>query len=84
MTLPPQCVGRLVGFSSDRGAFGGPSARRGTGTLLDLRGSIPAFIHISDEKLHDVKVLGLLIIEAGTFYIMDLLDFERLGTSPNL
>jgi len=51
-------------------------------TLLDLRGSIPTFIHISDGKLHDVNVLDLLIIEAGAFYIMDrgYLDFERLYT----
>ena len=34
-------------------------------TLLDLRGSIPAFIHISAGKLHDVHVLDLLIIETG-------------------
>ena len=49
-------------------------------TLLDLRGSIPTFIHICDGKLHDVNVLDLLIIEAGAFYIMDrgYLDFERL------
>ena len=49
-------------------------------TLLDLRGSIPTFIHISDGKLHDVNVLDLLVIEAGAFYIMDrgYLDFERL------
>jgi hypothetical protein len=49
-------------------------------TLLDLRGSIPTFIHISDGKLHDVNVLDLIIIEAGAFYIMDrgYLDFERL------
>jgi hypothetical protein len=49
-------------------------------TLLDLRGSIPTFIHISDGKLHDVNVLDLMIIEAGAFYIMDrgYLDFERL------
>ena len=49
-------------------------------TLLDLRGSIPAFIHISDGKLHDVNVLDLLLIEAGSYYIMDrgYLDFERL------
>jgi hypothetical protein len=49
-------------------------------TLLDLRGSIPSFIHISDGKLHDVNVLDLMIIEAGAFYIMDrgYLDFERL------
>ena len=49
-------------------------------TLLDLRGAIPAFIHISDGKLHDVNVLDLLPIEAGSFYVMDrgYLDFERL------
>jgi hypothetical protein len=51
-------------------------------TLLDLRGSIPTFIHTSDGKLHDVNVLDLIIIEAGAFYIMDrgYLDFERLYT----
>ena len=49
-------------------------------TLLDLRGHIPAFIHISDGKLHDVNVLDLLLPEAGAFYIMDrgYLDFARL------
>jgi len=49
-------------------------------TLLDLRGPIPSFIHISDGKLHDVKVLDLFIPEAGAFYVMDraYLDFERL------
>ena len=49
-------------------------------TLLDLRGSIPIFIHVSDGTLHDVNVLDVLIIEAGAFYIMDrgYLDFERL------
>ena len=49
-------------------------------TLLDLRGPIPAFIHISDGKLHDVNVLDLLLPEAGAFYIMDrgYLDFARL------
>jgi Transposase DDE domain len=40
-------------------------------TLLDLRGAIPAFIHISDGKLHDVNVLDILLVEAGCFYIMD-------------
>jgi len=51
-------------------------------TLLDLRGAIPAFIHISNGKLHDVKVLDLLPMEAGAFYVMDrgYLDFERLYT----
>jgi hypothetical protein len=49
-------------------------------TLLDLRGNIPTFIHISDGKLHDVNVLDQLLPEAGTFYIMDrgYLDFARL------
>ena len=51
-------------------------------TLLDLRGAIPAFIHISDGKLHDVNVLDMLTLEAGAFYVMDrgYLDFERLYT----
>lgn len=51
-------------------------------TLLDLRGNIPSFIHISDGKLHDVNVLDVLIPEAGSFYIMDkgYLDFSRLHT----
>jgi hypothetical protein len=51
-------------------------------TLLDLRGAIPTFIHISDGKLHDVNVLDLLVAEPGAFYVMDrgYLDFERLYT----
>ena len=40
-------------------------------TLLDLRGAIPAFIHISDGKMHDVHVLDILPIEANAFYVMD-------------
>jgi Domain of unknown function (DUF4372)/Transposase DDE domain len=49
-------------------------------TLLDLRGAIPAFIHISDGKLHDVNVLDLLAFEPGAFYVMDrgYVDFARL------
>src|SRR4249920_3885319 len=49
-------------------------------TLLDLRGSIPAFIHVSHGKLHDVNVLDILPVEAGAFYVMDrgYVDFERL------
>jgi len=49
-------------------------------TLLDVRGAIPAFIHISDGKLHDVNVLDLLMPEPGAFYVMDrgYLDFARL------
>jgi Domain of unknown function (DUF4372)/Transposase DDE domain len=49
-------------------------------TLIDLRGNIPSFIHISDGKLHDVNVLDVLRPEPGAFYVMDrgYLDFERL------
>jgi Domain of unknown function (DUF4372)/Transposase DDE domain len=49
-------------------------------TLLDLRGNIPAFIHISDGKTHEVNVLDMLTFEAGAFYVMDrgYLDFTRL------
>ncbi len=49
-------------------------------TLLDLRGNIPSFIHISDGKMGDVNVLDMLPIEAGAFYVMDrgYLDFGRL------
>lgn len=49
-------------------------------TLLDLRGSIPSFIQITEGKVHDVNVLDDLIPEPGSFYILDrgYLDFERL------
>lgn len=49
-------------------------------TLLDLRGNIPAFIHISEGKRHDVNVLDLMPFEPGAFYVMDrgYLSFERL------
>jgi hypothetical protein len=49
-------------------------------TLLDLRGAIPSFIHISDGKMGDVNVLDILPVEAGAFYIMDrgYVDFTRL------
>ena len=49
-------------------------------TLLDLRGNIPSFIHISDGKVGDVNVLDMLVPEAGAFYIMDrgYVDFGRL------
>ena len=49
-------------------------------TLLDLHGNIPAFLHISDGKLHDVHVLDRIPIEPGAYYVMDrgYLDFERL------
>lgn len=49
-------------------------------TLLDLRGNIPSFIHISDGKMHDVHALDMLMPEAGAIYIMDrgYVDFSRL------
>ena len=49
-------------------------------TLLDLRGPIPSFIDITDGKFADVKILDILIPEAGSFYIIDrgYLDFARL------
>jgi hypothetical protein len=51
-------------------------------TLLDLRGNIPTFIHITDGKVHDVNVLDILVTEPGSFYVMDrgYLDFSRLYT----
>ncbi len=49
-------------------------------TLLDVRGSIPTFIEVSDGKVHDVNILDQIVPEAGSFYVMDrgYLDFERL------
>jgi hypothetical protein len=49
-------------------------------TLLDLRGSIPSFVHVSHGKMHDVNVLDHLPIEPGAFYVMDrgYVDFARL------
>ena len=49
-------------------------------TLLDLRGAIPAFLHISSGRLHDVNALDMLPVEAGSFYVMDrgYVDFKRL------
>jgi len=51
-------------------------------TLLDLRGNIPTFIHISDGKMHELNVLDILVPEAGSFYIMDrgFTDFTRWFT----
>jgi hypothetical protein len=49
-------------------------------TLLDLRGNIPSFIHISDGKLHDIHALDMLLPEPGAIYVMDrgYIDFARL------
>jgi hypothetical protein len=48
--------------------------------LLDLRGAIPTFIHISDGKMHEVNTLDYLVIEPGAYYLLDrgYLDFKRL------
>ena len=49
-------------------------------TLLDLRGNLPTFIHISDGKMHDVNILDEITFEAFAIYLMDkgYLDFARL------
>jgi transposase len=49
-------------------------------TLLDIRGNIPEFIHISTGKIHDVNVLDILTAQSGAFYVMDkaYIDFARL------
>ena len=49
-------------------------------TLLDLRGNIPSFIHVSDGKMADVHALDMLIPEAGAIYVMDrgYIDYGRL------
>lgn len=51
-------------------------------TLLDFRGNIPAFIHVTDARVSDVKVLDVIIFEPGAFYVMDrgYVDFKRLYT----
>jgi hypothetical protein len=49
-------------------------------TLIDLRGNIPCFVHVSTGKMADVKSLDLLVLEPGAFYVMDrgYIDFARL------
>lgn len=49
-------------------------------TLLDKRGNIPSFIHVGDGKWHEVHIFGLLIPDAGDFYVMDrgYIDFDQL------
>ena len=49
-------------------------------TLLDLRGGIPCFVHVSHGKTHDVRALDELLIEPAAFYVMDrgYIDFARL------
>lgn len=49
-------------------------------TLLDLRGSIPSFLHITEAAVHDVQILDILVPEAGAWYVLDrgYVDFARL------
>ena len=49
-------------------------------TLMDIRGSIPTFIQLTDGLVHDVNILDDLLLEPGSFYVMDrgYLDFQRL------
>jgi hypothetical protein len=49
-------------------------------TLLDLRGSIPTFLRVTEGSVHDVNILDEIVPEAGAFYVMDrgYIDFERL------
>lgn len=49
-------------------------------TLLDLRGNIPSFLHVTDGKVHDVNILDQLVPEAGAFYVVDrgYLNYRRL------
>lgn len=49
-------------------------------TLLDLRGNIPSFVHITEGKVHDVNALDVIPMEPGAFYVMDrgYVDFDRL------
>ena len=59
---------------------GSSTQSRGEDDLLDLRGSIPTFIRITDGKVRDVNVLDEIFPETGAFYVMDrgYIDFERL------
>ncbi len=49
-------------------------------TLLDMRGNIPSFLHISDGKWHEANIFDYLVSEAGAFYVMDrgYIDFGQL------
>lgn len=51
-------------------------------TLIDIHGSIPIFIYISEGKMHDVNILDILVAEPNAIYLIDrgYIDFERLFT----
>jgi len=54
-------------------------------TVLDLRGSIPSFVHVSEANMSDLTLLERIALQAGSFYVMDCgyLDFKRLYTLHN-
>ena len=72
----------LVGCSFPWADFRSTKAAVKMHTLLDLRGPIPSFIHISDGKMGDAAALDLIVPEAGAIYVMDrgYVDFRRLHT----
>ena len=60
-------------FHHDRGAMK-------MHTLIDLRGSIPSFVYLTDGRVHDSKVMDKIPVEAGSYYLMDkgYVDFRKL------
>src|SRR6202140_5652061 len=69
-----------MSFAVSVGRFRSTKAAVKMHTLLDLRGPIPSFIHISNGKMGDARALDLITPEAGTIYVMDrgYVDFRRL------
>ncbi len=76
LKLAPKCQLNLFPWARFRRTKGAIKLH----TLLDLRGSIPAFISISTGKKADVRILDELVLEPGSFYVMDrgYVDFRRL------
>src|SRR6204780_1203482 len=73
-----------MSFAVSVGRFRSTKAAIKMHTLLDLRGPIPSFIHISDGKMGDALALDLITPEAGAIYVMDrgYVDFQRLYVTP--
>src|SRR6266568_3839052 len=73
---PSTCVWSLFPWARFRARKGAVKMH----TLLDVRGSIPTFIEVTDGKVHDVNILDQILPEADSFYVMDraYVDFERL------
>ena len=82
MPLPTPHPGLVISYSYPWAPFRSSKAAVKLHTLLDLRGSIPSFIFISDGKMHDVNILDHLVPEPGAFYVMDrgYVDYGRLAT----